>query len=414
MRSRPAAPPGPPTGQHAVTRESDHESDNSHRDSARRRESVDIEQRRRQNRDAAARHRQRQQQRLEVLTHREAVLSQQVAELELEITALRHTRAGLPPPERDPFTASMLAMIENVSDLRSSLMSYTVESQSLIIELKQLAEMLVGKDAPLISDDGERRRRDQPTNEQEAAHITYGDRIEVEENSSRQNDVSQQTPFFDNGEKAVAGGKDGGSGEDQDDFSGDEDEYESIDENEENDGKNDRATTALSSPQHQHIHSHRPPPLPTNTASTTPSQPIMNTHQSSSAESLTPLPQPSSSNNAGDDRGSKREAGDQRPPSPKSARRLRNRLAAARMRTRQKQHLEELERRKAELERRAAELESELRQIQRKNNPLNASIDQLAQMIDDLTKVEFTMLSGIDECKGLLQNLERIYQERPI
>ncbi|KAJ1721874.1 hypothetical protein LPJ53_003654 [Coemansia erecta] len=265
--------------------------------------------------------------------------------------------------------------------------------------------------------------RDQPTNEQAAAHITYGDRIEDEENSSRQNDVSEQA-LNDNGEKAVVGDDDHENENENDDFSGNEDEYESIDENEGNDGKDVWASTALSSP-HKHSHSshpHRPPPLPTTTttttttASTAPSQPIMNTHQSSSAESLTPLPPPSSSI-AGDDRGSassKREAGEQRAPSPKSARRLRNRLAAARMRTRQKQHLEELERRKAELERRAAELESELRQIQRKNNPLNASIDQLAQMIDDLTRVEFTMLSGIDECKGLLQNLERIYQERPI
>ncbi|KAJ1721875.1 hypothetical protein LPJ53_003655 [Coemansia erecta] len=160
MRSRPAAPPGPHTGQQpAGAKDSDNESDRSHRDGARRRESLDLEQRRRQNRDAAARHRQRQQQRLEELTHREAVLSQQVAELELEVTALRHTRAGLPAPERDPFTASMLAMIENVNDLRSSLMSYTVESQSLIIELKQLADMLVSGGAPLISDDSDRRRR---------------------------------------------------------------------------------------------------------------------------------------------------------------------------------------------------------------------------------------------------------------
>ncbi|KAJ2703922.1 hypothetical protein FB645_003688 [Coemansia sp. IMI 203386] len=102
-------------------------------------------------------------------------------------------------------------------------------------------------------------------------------------------------------------------------------------------------------------------------------------------------------------------AGGDRAQSPRSARRLRNRLAAARMRTRQKQHLEELEKRKEQLELKAAELENELRLIQRKNNPLNASIDKLAEMIDDLTKVEFTMLSGIDECKGLLQNLEKIY-----
>ncbi|KAJ2722919.1 hypothetical protein GGI07_002995 [Coemansia sp. Benny D115] len=107
-------------------------------------------------------------------------------------------------------------------------------------------------------------------------------------------------------------------------------------------------------------------------------------------------------------------AEDGRPPSPRSARRLRNRLAAARMRTRQKQHLEDLEQRKEVLERQAAALEEELQQLQRNNNPLNTSIDALAEMIDDLTNVEFTMLSGIDECKGLLQNLERLYQDRQL
>ncbi|KAJ2910793.1 hypothetical protein GGI21_000510 [Coemansia aciculifera] len=101
-----------------------------------------------------------------------------------------------------------------------------------------------------------------------------------------------------------------------------------------------------------------------------------------------------------------------RAQSPRSARRLRNRLAAARMRTRQKQQLVQLEKRKSDLERRATELESELRSIQQKNNPLNSSIDRLAEMIDELTKVEFTMLTGIDECKGLLQNLEKLYETK--
>ncbi|KAJ2746121.1 hypothetical protein GGI20_001606 [Coemansia sp. BCRC 34301] len=101
-----------------------------------------------------------------------------------------------------------------------------------------------------------------------------------------------------------------------------------------------------------------------------------------------------------------------RAQSPRSARRLRNRLAAARMRTRQKQQLVQLEKRKSDLERRAKELETELLTIQQKNNPLNSSIDKLAEMIDDLTKVEFTMLTGIDECKGLLQNLEQLYESR--
>ncbi|KAJ1664938.1 hypothetical protein IW140_002737 [Coemansia sp. RSA 1813] len=106
-----------------------------------------------------------------------------------------------------------------------------------------------------------------------------------------------------------------------------------------------------------------------------------------------------------------REEGE-RAQSPRSTRRIRNRLAAARMRTRQKQHLEELEQRKKELERRAAELEDELRATQSQNNPLTSSIDTLATMIDDLTNVEQTMLSGIDECKMLLQNLETLLKER--
>ncbi|KAJ1954240.1 hypothetical protein EC988_002539, partial [Linderina pennispora] len=98
-----------------------------------------------------------------------------------------------------------------------------------------------------------------------------------------------------------------------------------------------------------------------------------------------------------------------RPHSPRSARRVRNRLAAARMRTRQKQHLAELEQRKTALEERASALEQELLELQRQNNPLDMSIVKLAGMIDDLTKVEFSMLSGIDECKTLLQNLEQLY-----
>ncbi|KAJ2052375.1 hypothetical protein H4S04_001368 [Coemansia sp. S16] len=101
-----------------------------------------------------------------------------------------------------------------------------------------------------------------------------------------------------------------------------------------------------------------------------------------------------------------------RAQSPRSARRLRNRLAAARMRTRQKQQLVELEKRKSELERRASDLQRELHDMQRKNNPLNSSIDKLTEMIDELTKVECTMLTGIDECKGLLQNLEKLYESK--
>ncbi|KAJ2805049.1 hypothetical protein H4R20_002251 [Coemansia guatemalensis] len=97
-----------------------------------------------------------------------------------------------------------------------------------------------------------------------------------------------------------------------------------------------------------------------------------------------------------------------RAQSPRTARRQRNRLAAARMRTRQKQHLAQLEKRKEGLERRAAQLEEELRMVQRQNSPYNSSIDKLAEMVDDLTRVEHTMLTGIDECKSLLQNLESL------
>ncbi|KAJ1727860.1 hypothetical protein LPJ72_005733 [Coemansia sp. Benny D160-2] len=103
-----------------------------------------------------------------------------------------------------------------------------------------------------------------------------------------------------------------------------------------------------------------------------------------------------------------------RAQSPRSTRRIRNRMAAARMRTRQKQHLEDLEQRKTELEQRAAELEEELREAQSRNNPLTQSIENLTSMIDELTSVENTMLTGIDECKSLLLNLERLLRDRNI
>ncbi|KAJ2479741.1 hypothetical protein IWW56_002889 [Coemansia sp. RSA 2131] len=101
-----------------------------------------------------------------------------------------------------------------------------------------------------------------------------------------------------------------------------------------------------------------------------------------------------------------------RPNSPRTARRIRNREAATRMRSRQKQHMAELEKRKETLERRAAQLEEELRMVQRQNNPLNSSIEMLSEMIDDLSQVEYTMLSGIEECRVLLQGLEGLYKQR--
>ncbi|KAJ2135736.1 hypothetical protein GGH17_002249, partial [Coemansia sp. RSA 788] len=98
------------------------------------RREADIEERRRQNRDAAARHRQRQQTRLDNLTLKEAILKQQVGELELEVESLKHSRAGLSPPQRDPFTASVLQMLEDVSSLRTSLIKCCNDSQELIDE----------------------------------------------------------------------------------------------------------------------------------------------------------------------------------------------------------------------------------------------------------------------------------------
>ncbi|KAJ2847130.1 hypothetical protein J3B02_004241, partial [Coemansia erecta] len=97
-------------------------------------ESLELETRRRQNRDAAARHRQRQQLRLAELGKREAVLSQQVAELEQELDCLRKSHRGLTVPDKDPFTASLLEIIEEVNELRASLMLYTVQSENLILE----------------------------------------------------------------------------------------------------------------------------------------------------------------------------------------------------------------------------------------------------------------------------------------
>ncbi|KAJ2818194.1 hypothetical protein GGI24_005170, partial [Coemansia furcata] len=74
----------------------------------------ESEQRRTQNRNAAARHRQRQHQRMDELMRRESILKQRVSELEVEVEVLRRGRAGLRLPERDPFTATILEMLEDV------------------------------------------------------------------------------------------------------------------------------------------------------------------------------------------------------------------------------------------------------------------------------------------------------------
>ncbi|KAJ2031308.1 hypothetical protein H4S04_005212 [Coemansia sp. S16] len=105
----------------------------------------ESEQRRTQNRNAAARHRQRQHQRMEELIRRESILKQQVSELEIEIEVLRHGRAGLKLPECDPYTATILAMLEDVSNLRTSLIRYSTESQLLVNDLRRLANSLTSK-----------------------------------------------------------------------------------------------------------------------------------------------------------------------------------------------------------------------------------------------------------------------------
>ncbi|KAJ2731110.1 hypothetical protein IW152_004773 [Coemansia sp. BCRC 34962] len=55
---------------------------------------------------------------------------------------LRRERAGLKLPKRDPFTASILDMLEDVGSLRTSLLRYTVESQLLVEDLRRLANSL--------------------------------------------------------------------------------------------------------------------------------------------------------------------------------------------------------------------------------------------------------------------------------
>ncbi|KAJ2821298.1 hypothetical protein IWW50_004696, partial [Coemansia erecta] len=96
------------------------------------RREADKEERRRQNRDAAARHRRRQQDRLQELTHKEAVLKQRVAELELGIESLKRSRAGLALPQRDHFTTTVLGMLDDVEVLRKSLIESCDYTRELI------------------------------------------------------------------------------------------------------------------------------------------------------------------------------------------------------------------------------------------------------------------------------------------
>ncbi|KAJ2486925.1 hypothetical protein EV174_000825 [Coemansia sp. RSA 2320] len=107
-----------------------------------RRRPLESEQRRTQNRNAAARHRLRQQQRLDGLIRREAVLKQRVSELEIEVLVLRRGRAGLPLPERDSVSASIIGMLKDVDSLRTCLSRYTTESQLLIGDQQELEQQL--------------------------------------------------------------------------------------------------------------------------------------------------------------------------------------------------------------------------------------------------------------------------------
>lgn len=102
--------------------------------SRRQKSTEKAEHRKEQNRMAAARHRQREQDRLSVLTTREAMLKQRVSELELEIDILRKHREGLPAPERDPLTSAIIKMTKDVSDLHSNLARCLSETQTLVEE----------------------------------------------------------------------------------------------------------------------------------------------------------------------------------------------------------------------------------------------------------------------------------------
>ncbi|KAI8319774.1 hypothetical protein GQ54DRAFT_264751, partial [Martensiomyces pterosporus] len=108
-----------------------------------RQHDADVEQRRQQNRDAAARHRQRQQSRLDELVRKEAVLKQRVAELEREVQALQRGRVGLPLPERDTFTDTIVEMVDSVDALRAGLKQCTEECESLVSELVQIADTVM-------------------------------------------------------------------------------------------------------------------------------------------------------------------------------------------------------------------------------------------------------------------------------
>ncbi|KAJ2845122.1 hypothetical protein IWW36_004917 [Coemansia brasiliensis] len=94
-----------------------------------------------------------------------------------------------------------------------------------------------------------------------------------------------------------------------------------------------------------------------------------------------------------------------RPQSPRSMRRRRNREAAARMRSRQKQQLVTLEDRKEMLEQRAAELEEELRVLQRQSDPYKNQISCLHELVDCITETERSMLKEIDQCQLCIQKL---------
>ncbi|KAJ2777310.1 hypothetical protein H4R18_005211 [Coemansia javaensis] len=92
--------------------------------------------------------------------------------------------------------------------------------------------------------------------------------------------------------------------------------------------------------------------------------------------------------------------------SPLTARRIRNKLASARMRERQKLHLEELQERKNRLEARVAEMERELEETQCSTRATDCIIDSLVETVDKLIAAEDQTLKDIRVVLKDLQELK--------
>ncbi|KAJ2403101.1 hypothetical protein GGI23_000240 [Coemansia sp. RSA 2559] len=103
-----------------------------------RRSGTAIEERRRQNRDAAARHRMRQQKRLDELAYKEVILKQRLGELQLEVEVLKKQREGLQAPRLDPFTETILEMIDSAKELHDNLSRTSQESEQTIHEVSRI------------------------------------------------------------------------------------------------------------------------------------------------------------------------------------------------------------------------------------------------------------------------------------